>query len=46
VGVDSILSVGSGAARLKPLVQHHVACHHMNYFISDTGRAALNLVAW
>ncbi len=43
VAVDSIFGGGAhrAAASLRP-----VACHHLNYFSSRTGQAALQLVAW
>lgn len=44
VGVESIKAIG-GVRALKP-VRHDVACHHLNYFSSDAGRAALISVTW
>jgi len=44
VGVESIKTIG-GVRAVKP-VRHDVACHHLNYFASDAGRAALQAVAW
>jgi hypothetical protein len=44
VGVDSIL--GLSAARPTVPVRHDVACHHLNYFTSAPGQAALRSVAW
>ena len=44
VGVESILGV-EGARTLAP-VRRNVACHHLNYFVSDAGQAALTQVEW
>lgn len=44
VGVESILGVPAGR-RVAP-VRANVACHHMNYFLSDPGQQALRSVAW
>lgn len=44
VGVPSILGVGAGRA-VAPVV-HDVACHHLNYFVSAPGQAALRSVRW
>lgn len=44
VGVDSILTFGT--ARPTEPARQHIACHHLNYFVSDTGQAALKKVAW
>lgn len=44
VGVPSILAAGGG--RALPPQTHEVACHHMNYFTSPAGQAALRAVAW
>jgi Caspase domain len=44
VAVPSILSAGAG--RAQPPRRFEVACHHMNYFVSPAGQAALRAVAW
>ncbi len=44
VGVESILTL-SGARTSVPARQN-VACHHLNYFTSAPGQAALNAVEW
>ncbi|MEO8070669.1 MAG: hypothetical protein ABI652_04660, partial [Acidobacteriota bacterium] len=44
VSVDSILGVANRRA-LAP-VRRDVACHHLNYFVSDVGQAALTAVEW
>ncbi len=44
VGVDSIKSIGKNH-RTRPDF-NPVACHHLNYFSSDTGQAALKAVDW
>jgi hypothetical protein len=44
VGVESIRSVGG--IRSIPVERRDVACHHLNYFASPPGRAALAAVAW
>ena len=44
VGVESILGVG-GARAIAPKLGN-VACHHLNYFDSDAGIAALTQVEW
>lgn len=44
VGVESILGVGGQRANAP--VRHNVACHHLNYFVSETGQKALAAVVW
>jgi pimeloyl-ACP methyl ester carboxylesterase len=44
VAVESILGVDGG--RRTPPVRRNVACHHMNYFVSEPGQQALASVAW
>lgn len=44
VAVPSILS--AGGTRLPPPEPFEVACHHMNYFVSEAGQTALRAVAW
>lgn len=44
VAVPSILGVGSG--RVVAPVVRNVACHHLNYFVSAPGQAALRSVRW
>jgi len=44
VGVESILGVQG--ERRHPPVRRNVACHHMNYFVSQPGQQALMSVAW
>jgi hypothetical protein len=44
VGVESILGVK--AERRHPPERRNVACHHMNYFLSQPGQQALMAVAW
>jgi hypothetical protein len=44
VGVGSIVDVGAGRA-IAPVCQN-VACHHLNYFVSAPGQAALRAVRW
>lgn len=44
VGVGSILEVGSGRAGAPVVCK--VACHHLNYFDSAPGQAALRSVRW
>lgn len=44
VAVPSILGVGPGRA-VAPVVRN-VACHHLNYFVSAPGQAALRSVRW
>lgn len=44
VQVDSILGVDSN--RNPAPVRNNVACHHLNYFSSETGLAALKEVEW
>jgi pimeloyl-ACP methyl ester carboxylesterase len=44
VGVESILGVG-GQRSIAP-VRRNVACHHMNYFVSESGQQALMAVQW
>ena len=44
VGVESILGV-EGVRTIAP-VRRNVACHHLNYFVSDAGRAALTQIEW
>jgi pimeloyl-ACP methyl ester carboxylesterase len=44
VGVESIL--GIGGQRATPPVRGNVACHHLNYFASESGQRALAAVAW
>lgn len=44
VAVESILDLG-GRRRTEP-VRTNVACHHMNYFLSEPGQQALRSVAW
>jgi len=44
VGVESIL--GIGGHRLTVPVRKNVACHHLNYFDSESGRQALTAVQW
>lgn len=44
VGVESILGV-AGPRAIAP-VRRNVACHHLNYFASDAGQAALTEVKW
>ena len=44
VGVESILRVDE--ARALPPKHVGVACHHLNYFVSEPGQLALQQVAW
>ena len=44
VGVESILGI-EGARRYPP-ARNNVACHHLNYFVSEPGQQALKSVAW
>ncbi len=44
VGVESIM--GISAARETVPTRRNVACHHLNYFTSAPGQAALKAVAW
>jgi hypothetical protein len=44
VGVENILGVGQDR-EVKPSL-HNVACHHLNYFDSAAGQAALRAVDW
>jgi hypothetical protein len=44
VGVESILGV-EGPRVITP-VRRNVACHHLNYFDSEAGRAALRRLDW
>jgi pimeloyl-ACP methyl ester carboxylesterase len=44
VGVESIL--GIDRRRSIPPVASNVACHHLNYFVSDAGQHALTAVQW
>jgi pimeloyl-ACP methyl ester carboxylesterase len=44
VGVESILGVG-GQRSIAP-VRTNVACHHLNYFVSESGQQALMGVQW
>ena len=44
VGVESILGV-AGPRAIAP-VRRNVACHHLNYFVSDAGQTALTQVEW
>jgi hypothetical protein len=44
VGVESIFGVN--AARRMPPVRSNVACHHLNYFVSEPGQRALKSVDW
>jgi pimeloyl-ACP methyl ester carboxylesterase len=44
VGVESILGVDR--RRSIPPVASNVACHHLNYFVSDVGQHALTAVQW
>jgi len=44
VGVESILGVGDQRA-IAP-VRRNVACHHLNYFVSESGQQALMAVPW
>ena len=44
VSIPSITRVG--AARAQPPRTQQVACHHLNYFVSRAGQAALETVAW
>jgi pimeloyl-ACP methyl ester carboxylesterase len=44
VGVESILGVG-GQRAVAP-VPTNVACHHLNYFVSESGQQALMSVQW
>jgi pimeloyl-ACP methyl ester carboxylesterase len=44
VGVESILGVGDQRA-IAP-VRRNVACHHLNYFVSESGQQALTAVHW
>lgn len=48
VAVDSINGIGlpSAGSRQQPPEVHPVACHHLNYFISEPGQAALRALAW
>lgn len=43
----SIASItGVGAARAQVPASRHVACHHLNYFVSTAGQQALTAVPW
>lgn len=44
VSVESILGVES--TRTLAPIRKNVACHHLNYFISEAGQQALQAVAW
>jgi hypothetical protein len=44
VGVESILGI-EGQRSIAP-TRRHVACHHLNYFVSAAGQAALTSVPW
>lgn len=44
VSVESIRTIGG--VRATPPVRASVACHHLNYFASAPGRAALAAVTW
>ena len=44
VGTESICGVGG--MRARPPVRTNVACHHLNYFASPAGHAALAAVDW
>lgn len=44
VSLESIRTVG--AHRTRDLTAHEVGCHHMNYFTSAAGQAALRAVDW
>ena len=44
VGVESILGVG-GQRAIAP-IRRNVACHHLNYFVSEAGQHALKAVSW
>ena len=44
VSVESILGVES--KRASAPIRKNVACHHLNYFVSDVGQAALTKVEW
>jgi hypothetical protein len=44
VGVESIL--GIDRQRSIPPISSNVACHHLNYFVSDVGQRALTAVQW
>lgn len=44
VAVESILGVQD--TRKIPVVRRPVACHHLNYFVSEAGQRALAEVSW
>lgn len=44
VSVESILGVTG--TRVHMPVRHNVACHHLNYFVSEAGQKALASVEW
>ena len=44
VGVESILGI-EGRRAIAP-VRTNVACHHLNYFVSESGQKALSAVQW
>ena len=44
VGVESILGI-EGQRSMAP-VRRNVACHHLNYFVSESGQQALTAVQW
>jgi pimeloyl-ACP methyl ester carboxylesterase len=44
VGVESIFGVGGGRASVP--TRKNVACHHLNYFVSDVGQQTLMGMEW
>ncbi|KNZ33910.1 MAG: hypothetical protein AD742_04125 [Methylibium sp. NZG] len=46
VSIESITRVGGAPARARTPQTQQVACHHLNYFISQAGQAALGKVSW
>ena len=44
VGVESIL--GIDRQRSIAPISRNVACHHLNYFVSEAGQRALTAVQW
>jgi hypothetical protein len=44
VGVESILGI-EGRRSIAP-IRRNVACHHLNYFVSESGQKALTAVQW